>query len=139
MANLAISFSVEGDDKVVAMFDTGRKRAGNLRGPMNAIGAYMLDEIDKNYGGRGSKWGKWRRRTRSYSHPLLELTGKMRGGFWKEATRDSVTIGNHEKKFKFHQSSKPRKGNLPRRVMMEVADEQRRESVRILQKHIMEK
>lgn len=139
MAQIGLTFSVEGDKEVVSMFDATGARASNLRRPMDAIGEYMLDEIDTNYSTRGGTWGRWRRRKKAYPHPLLEATRKMRSSFWKRSNRESVTVGNSDRKFKYHQSKAPRSSNLPRRVMIAIAEQQRREAVRMLQRHIMEK
>lgn len=138
MAQLNVSFSVEGDDEVISMFDTAGRRVGNLKTPMRAIGKMMLGYIDQNYGSHGGLWGRWKPRKRSYPWLLLEKSGRMRGGFKANATSNAVEIGNSQSYFKYHQSKKPRSSNLPRRVMMAVQDQQRRETMKILQQYVME-
>lgn len=141
MARYDLSFDVEGDTEVVAMFETAGRRVRNLRVPFRKVGDMMLGVIEENYAGRGSVWGKWKRRLHAPAdgHPLLEDSRAMRGGFDTNVGSDYVEIGNVENQFKFHQSKKPRSTRLPRRIMMAVRDNQRREAVRILQQYIMEK
>lgn len=139
MAQYGISFSIEGEVQVESMFEIAGKRVRNLRTPMAAIGKMMLSRIAQNYDSHGGLWGRWQRRKQSYPWPLLEQTGRMKGRFDDNVTSDSVTIGNTDSRdiFKYHQSAKPRSSNLPRRVMMAVEEDERRESVNILQEYIM--
>lgn len=143
MANqrlVEIDFSVEGDTQVISMLDAAEVRSKTLRRPFRLIAKYLLGEIDKNYEGRGRIWGKWKRRQRAPKdgHPLLEDTGEMRENFDDKVGNNYATIGNRSDQFKFHQSKKPRKTRLPRRIMMAIEEDQRRESMKILQQHVME-
>jgi len=137
---MQIDFSVEGDVEVTSMFDTANNRSKTLRAPFRKIAKYLLDEIDRNYEGRGRIWGKWKRRLRAPKdgHPLLEDTSAMRRNFDEKVGNTYATIGNRSEQFKFHQSKKPRTTRLPRRIMMAIEEDQRRESMKILQKHVME-
>lgn len=137
---IAVDFAVEGDTEVRAMFDARGTRAKNLRRPFRLIGEYFEERIDTNFGGRGSIWGKWKNRQRAPKdgHPLLEDTRKMRENFKKKVGNSSVEIRNDSDQFKYHQSKKPRKTRLPRRVMMDVQKEEMTESIKILQQHVME-
>lgn len=139
MARLAVSFSVEGDVQVVSMLDSAQARARDLRTPMRAIGKMFLGVIDENYASRGKVWGRWKRRRASYPWPILEQSGQLRGNFYTKVGNSYVEIGNNDPRdiFKYHQSSRKRSSNLPRRVMMAVEEDQRRESMKILQEHVM--
>ena len=66
----------------------------------------------------------WVKRKKDYPWPLLQKSGKMRGGFEYEARKDQVKIFNKVPYFVYHQSNKPR-FRLPRRVMMKI-DEKRK-------------
>lgn len=143
MANqrlLEIEFAVEGDTEVISVFDAINMRSKTLRRPFRKIAEYLLGEIGKNFEGRGAIWGKWKRRQRAPAdgHPLLEDTGEMRDSFDKKVGNSYATIGNKDPKFKYHQSKKPRKTRLPRRIMMSIEEDQRREAMKILQQHVME-
>lgn len=139
MARLEVSFSIEGEEQVVSMMEAAQGRARNLRTPMKAIGTMMRGYIDDNYESHGGIWGRWPRRKQSYPWPLLEQTGRMKGSFYDKVASDSVTIGNDDSRgiFKYHQSSKPRSSGLPRRIMMAIEENQRREAMKILQEHVM--
>lgn len=65
---------------------------------------------------------------------LLEATGKMKGGFLTLYRSDMAAVWNDVEYFKYHQSNQAR-AKLPRRVMMKLAQEQRRVVVRIFNTH----
>ena len=137
MGVLRISVKVEGSKQVVAMLDTRGKRARNLRTPMTEIGKYMLDIIDDNFDVKGKVWERWKRPAHNYGHPLLEATGRMRNSFQARVRDNSVTISNKMHYFKYHQSKAPRK-RLPRRIVMDFQEPQRRKVTKIIQAYIME-
>ncbi len=71
---------------------------------------------------------QWRPLSRAYqkqklqkwgSRPLLVASGTMSRSFYHKSKRDSVTIGNTSKQFRYHQSSSTRY-ILPRRQMIGV-------------------
>lgn len=62
---------------------------------------------------------------------ILEATGKMRQGFTSLYRPDMAMVWNQVEYFKYHQSNKPRGSNLPRRVVMKLAESQRVVVVRI--------
>jgi len=68
------------------------------------------------------------------STPLVG-TGAMQNSFRTIVSSDQAVIYNAAEYFKYHQSKAPRE-HLPRRVMMKLADNQRREIVRFFQEHI---
>lgn len=138
MAKIDVSFSVEGVEVVRSMFEAAGRRAGNLRNAFTNISRYYRIEIDKNYVTQGALWGRWARRTRPYPWKLLYRSGKMASSFRYDVGSSSLVISNPTDYFKYHQSSKPRRSALPRRIMMDVQEEQRQMVVKILQKHVME-
>lgn len=74
-------------------------------------------------------------------HPgksVLEATGAMRGGFMTLWRPDMAAVWNKVEYFKYHQSNQPRSSNLPRRVMIKLANAQKVEVVRIFQKHFQQ-
>lgn len=62
---------------------------------------------------------------------ILEATGNMRSGFMTLWRPDMAAVWNKVEYFKYHQSNQPRSSNLPRRVMMKLADSQREQVVKI--------
>ena len=114
----------------------------NLRPSFEKTGDYFLQRIDDNFESRGALFGKpWKRRAKSYPHPILEKTGKMRDSFVKKATRRALVIENlkEDEYFKFHQSRKPRTTALPRRVMMYLDEPMRRKVFANIQAEIYSK
>lgn len=135
---MKLSFSVEGDVEVLSTFEGVKSNARNLKTTLEAVGEYMLQQIDENFDSRGGKWGKWKPRLRKPRHSsLLEDTGAMRSGFLSVANNTEVSIGNSTHYFKYHQSKKVRATKLPRRIMMDITENERREIVRIVQRNLM--
>jgi phage gpG-like protein len=139
MAQYQVSFEVEGDQEVVSMFEIAGRKVRNLSTPFQNIARMMLQDIDTNFAGRGSLWGRWKPRKRAYPWPILEQTGVMRGSFRSKVGRDYTEIGNVDPRdiFKYHQSKAPRQ-TMPRRIMMAIGEKQRREAVRFIQRYIIE-
>lgn len=137
---ISVDFSVEGDVEVTTMFNAAGLRSKTLRRPFRLIGEYLEDRIDDNFEGRGKIYGKWKRRLRAPKdgHPLLEDTGEMRRNFKKKVGNSYVEVRNDSDHFKYHQSKRPRKTRLPQRVMMAIQKEEVTESMKILQRHVME-
>jgi len=62
---------------------------------------------------------------------ILEATGAMRNGFMALWRPDMMQVWNEIEYFKYHQSNKPRRSALPRRVMIKLARAQREQVVRV--------
>ena len=121
--SLAFQMDLEGERQVSRMFQDIPSDLNKLQDVMDEIGDYILDETDKNFESRGSRFGKpWAPRARQYDHPPLEDSGDMRSEFYAEATKDQVVVGNLDSKFPFHQSNQARTSNLPRRIMLEITN-----------------
>lgn len=108
MEGQKIPISIEVDGQQLIAFDrilmNRWRRANSLRQPLRQIAEYMLDEIDRNFDGKGMVFGvKWRRRKRSYRHPILNKTGKMRSGFTSNVSATKAVIRNKTPYFKYHQ------------------------------------
>ena len=69
---------------------------------------------------------------------ILEATGAMRSGFMTLWRPDMAAVWNEVAYFKYHQSNQPRTSNLPRRVMMKLANTQREQVVRIFNTYFQE-
>lgn len=66
---------------------------------------------------------------------ILEATGNMRAGFMTLWRPDMAMVWNQVEYFKYHQSNQPRSSNLPRRVMIKLAEIQREQVVKIFQSY----
>ncbi len=62
---------------------------------------------------------------------ILEATGRMRNGFMTLYRPDMAAVWNDVQYFKYHQSNQARSSNLPRRVVMKLAQSQREMVVKI--------
>ncbi len=140
MSQVSVTFEVEGNKEVAAMFDTAGKRAGDLREPFTRIRTMMLKTFDMNFASHGKVLGEpWKRRRVGKPWPILERTGRMKSGFKGNLGKNYVELYNTQNYFKYHQSNKPRTSNLARRVMMKIDEERRRNVIKELQMHIMRK
>lgn len=114
-----IQMSIEGEtqiDRVLGMSAAGVK---DFTTPLRQSKEIILARVDQNFNSRGNVFGGWAPRKISKPWPLLEQTGKMRSEFFGDVTSSQLTVGNHDPKFKYHQSNKPRT-RLPRRVMLKI-------------------
>lgn len=134
---MRLVFRIEGVQEATRMLDTRGRRAKNLKAPLKQSAEYMEGRIDKNYSGRGSLWGKWKRRAKAYPWRILEKTGVMRDGFRSRVDSRQAEIRNIQPYFKYHQSRSPRKTALPRRIMMAIQAQEATEITKIFQRHIM--
>lgn len=139
MVNQKILISFEVDSKELAEFNrvllNRWNRADNLRVPMERISKYMEENIEENFSGRGSVWGKWKKRKRYYKHPVLEKTGKMRDGFSYKVGKNFVEISNPVKYFKYHQLGTVK---MVSRKMWGINNRQAREIQKQIQLYLVE-
>lgn len=108
MEGQKIPISIEVDGKQLAEFDqvlmNRWKRANNLRVPLQQVAKYMLEEIDSNFDKKGTVFGRrWKRRKRTYRHPILNKTGVMKENFISNVDSTKAVIKNKTPYFKFHQ------------------------------------
>lgn len=134
---MRLVFRVEGVQEAIRMLDTRGKRAKNLKAPLKQSAEYMEGRIDDNYSGRGSLWGRWKRRAKAYPWRILEKTGAMRDGFRSRVGSRQAEIRNTQPYFKYHQSRSPRKTALPRRIVMAIETQEANAIKSIFHRHIM--
>ena len=108
MEGQKIPISIEVDGQQLADFDqilmNRWKRASNLRKPLQQAADYMLGEIDRNFDRRGTVFKKrWKRRAKTYRHPILNKTGTMKGNFISNVDSAKAVIKNKTPYFKYHQ------------------------------------
>lgn len=103
---------------------------GNLKEALLKSKDFVLRETDKQFDTKGSNLGTaWKERTKPYSWPILQKTGKMRRAFTYKplSPKTGVTMYNklENSYFKYHQSSQARR-KLPRRQMFVLNDKMRK-------------
>lgn len=116
---VVISGAVEGDVQLSRELLTLDASLSTFREPLTQAKTQLLSTTQLNFGAVGALMGGWQPRTRAYPWPLLEKTGRMRGGFKSKVGTNRMEIWNPTIYFKYHQSNRPRK-KLPRRVMLKI-------------------
>ncbi len=118
MAETNISIEIGGRRQVVSTLKGVSDRSKNMMTPLRKSADVVMSSIRKNFSTAGSLLQKpWQARRMVYSWPILNKTGAMKGGFLATVTNSAATISNRDPKFKYHQSSAPRR-RLPRREML---------------------
>lgn len=133
---VGISFSIEGEKQISAELGITIEGLKDFSEPMREAGTIMMNAVQDNYSKRGGRFGGWKPRKDKNSWPLLEQTGAMRRGFYKETTDDYALVSNEDKKFPFHQSNQPRT-RLPRRVMLMIDAKMRDEILKAFQAYLV--
>lgn len=102
------------------VFDTEGRAIGEKWEPLSP--AYRAWK-EQNYPGKG----------------ILERTGTMRSNFDSVHKKDMAMIWNDTPYFKYHQSNKSRRGNLPRRPAMKLYHRQREDVQKIFLTYFRDK
>lgn len=134
---ITLKVDIEGERQLSRTLLTIPKNIDNFKRPLFRIGGEVRGSIDDNYGSRGALFGRWKPRTKSYSHPILEKTSTMRRNFKQKLGPDYIEIFNPTPYFKYHQSNKPRR-KLPRRVMMKIDRIRQQFIQKEFQRHVQE-
>jgi phage gpG-like protein len=142
MANLQLSFAIEGDVELNRSLEGVSADLKNWKPEFAKTGRYLIKTFQQNFAsagvGLGSQWKPLKPKYRAwkmahgYSGDILVKTGKMMKSFEYIATPYDVTISNAMPYFVYHQSNKPRKV-LPRRIMMKMTFKLRQGVVKIFQ------
>lgn len=114
---------------------------------MRQIGEYMANYFaNEGFASQGQVFNNtWPRLNLQYAQwkavhfsgrPILERTGQMRRSFAYKSGSNSVTIGNNQPYFKFHELGGTR---LPQRQMMGINEPNKRMIAHILQNEIRNK
>jgi phage gpG-like protein len=80
----------------------------------------------------------WKLRKREYPWPILQNTGRMKGGFKSQAWPLKAEIWNVVDYFKYHQSRTPRI-KMPRRVMMKLVEQLKNKIVKFIQAGVIKR
>jgi phage gpG-like protein len=131
-----MTFEIEGEKQISAELGIAADHLEDFSEPMAKAADIMMDAVDDNFDKRGGRFGGWDPRKDTLPHPLLEKTGVMRKGFYKESTSDYAMVGNDDDKFPYHQSNQPRT-RLPRRVMLMIDARMRDEIFKAFQEYIV--
>lgn len=128
---LQLSFEIEGEKQISSALQYIGGEISDFTKPLKATQDSLLKVYSgSQFSSSGSELGTpWQSLSSPYSewkakkYPgkgILVRTGKMQKAFKGDLTKFSTTITNPTSYFMYHQSNKPRKGSLPRRVMMKI-------------------
>lgn len=134
---VTLEFTIEGERQVARRLEIAADGVKDFSEPLGEVDKEVMHSVDLNYGARGALFGGWRPRTKSYPWPLLEQTGTMRSSFVSKQDSTSVTFGNTDWKFPYHQSNKSR-SKIPRRVMLKIDNIRRNFIIKAFQRYIIE-
>lgn len=146
---ITLSWTIEGEKQLSRQLQGLSTKIKDLKVPFTTASDYLVktysEEVFSSQGGaiketwaRLSPYTVAMKAVRGLSPDILVGTGEMKNSFRSIVESKRATIYNDTDYFKYHQSNKPRRSNLPRRVMMKFADQQKEEVVRIFQKYIFE-
>lgn len=142
----AVTFNIEGEQQLSRRLRIAAERVKDWTPAyeetgVTLTGLFSKDVFDTQGGVIEESWSPLKkayalRKQRMYGNKgILEATGRMRNSFKYGVRPDMVQIWNEAEYFKYHQSNKPRTSDLPRRVMMKLAELQRQIVVKIFQTH----
>ena len=134
-----IGFEIEGEKQISAELGITIDHLSDFSEPMSDAADIMMQAVEDNFDKRGGRFGGWAPRKPTnppQTHPLLEKTGDMRKGFYKESTSEYAMVGNDDFKFPYHQSNQPR-SKIPRRVMLQIDARMRDEIFKAFQLYIV--
>ncbi len=148
LAGASLHFNFEGEEteRWLARLDNFKTSAKNLQPVFDEFGQYMLRSIDRNFQseGRPDAWkplapSTVRQRIRlgfGGSHPILQRSGKLRGGFRTQTDKSFLRIVNNVPYFKYHQQDDGQGNKMPRRIMVILQQRDKAEFTRIVRKHL---
>lgn len=132
---IELTAELEGEVQLDRRLGFVAKEIDDFEPALDASANTLLKSFDTNFEARGKLYGGWAPRKVVADWPLLEKTGDMRGSFDKAVTRFQAVLFNTAPQFPYHQSNKPR-NRLPRRVMMMIDQQSRREIIKHFQEQV---
>jgi len=138
-------FKIEGETQIARVLTRVEKNLSNFYEPLSKSKDLLLRDVDLAFRTEGKIFGGWAPLSPEYAawkaqrYPgrgILERTGKMRKSFRSTVTSHKMEIWNSVGYFPYHQSNRPRT-KLPRRVMLYIRPESRREIVKIFQEYLL--
>lgn len=110
-ATLVVDPSSDAFAKIASLQDVLK----HLRPALQDVGDMQMKSLEEQYSSEGSaiNGSRWTARTRDYSWPILNKTGKMKGAHSVSELTDSLlVISNPTPYFKYHQKGT---GKMPQR------------------------
>lgn len=137
--SLNLSIEIEGEKQLSAELLIAAGHIKDFSLPLAASAQELIKSFDMNFDRRGAMFGGWVARKKNYPWPLMEKTGRLRGGFYSHTGKEQAVVGNAmmDAYGKYHQSNQSRR-KMPRRVFMEIDEARRNYIIKAFQRHIVE-
>jgi len=145
MFNLELSFL--GAERIEANLGKTKLALEKLATPLTMAGDLLLQDFQANFDSHGDLYGGWaglalstyeEKAKKGYSPYTLVGTGAMKESFRARLVSSGnfveMQLMNTADYFKYHQSSAPRSGKLPRRVMMKIRDQMAKDLIALFAK-----
>lgn len=129
---ITLHAEVQGDVQLDRKLGFMAKAYDDFSDPLEESSNSLLKSFDENFDMRGKRFGGWAPRKIVADWPLLEKSGDMRESFVSAVTKTQAVLGNTSEYFPYHQSNAPRT-KIPRRVMMMIDEQSRREIIKHFQ------
>lgn len=133
-----MNFTID-DGKAKRKLNSAINAMKDFREPLKLTREYELNEIRKQFVTRGTNiTGKrWAKRKKSYSWPILQKTGKLKGSFKQtKLTKTELEITSPVKYFPFHQMGTRK---MPKRPILGVSEKMKKAILNIFHKYLTAK
>lgn len=133
---LKISWTIDGEKQVSVELGIAAEGVTDFHEPLTRIATDLLKTFDLNFESRGSLLQPpgWAPRKKAQPWPLLEKTGRMRGGFRSKVSSSEAVLTNVAPYFPYHQRGT---GRLPRRILMKIDEARRNFIIRAFQEYLV--
>lgn len=142
-----IEFNLEGKgvEEWLERLDHFRTSAEDLRSVFDPFGRYMLRSIDRTFisEGRPRRWRALKPATvrerirQGYgAGPILQRTRSLRYGFRSLPGKKSLRIINTQFYFRFHQQDERAGRIIPRRIMVQLLDQDKAQFTRLFRQEM---
>lgn len=147
MSGIQVSWTIEGTTELARNLRGLTTSLKDFKKPLTAI----AESLKKSFSGEvfstqgaviNAKWKRLspytvaQKARQGFPPDPLVRTGAMQRGFVSRVSSEQAVVGNSMDYFKYHQSNKPRSGNLPRRVMMKLNENMKQMIVKEFQAYI---
>lgn len=143
---MSFTISMNGQDRVLDKFDKLKNDLENFEPILDEVGEYIISKTDETFASQGGaiqeSWAPLTPQTLYQKQRLgfggkgiLERTGALRKGFFKEVQKFLVRVTNKMSYYKYHQLGGK---TLPQRVMLKSTENMKQDIVEIFNKSIRE-
>jgi phage gpG-like protein len=143
---MQIEWTIEGEKQLSRRLQMVSTGLSDFTDAFKRTAEYLKDAFEDSFDTQGKNIGvTWpklaqstiKQKSRNYpGAPMMVRTGVLRNGFMNLYKTDMAMVWNSVNYFKYHQSNKSR-ARLPRRIMMNLGNEQKESVVKFFQAYIL--